>query len=585
MNLYLIYYTVPLQLVVINLTTGEFTIHEIGNGRISDPGVAYSNGTLFLGKTQQLHSELYSYKDGVVQNLGVNPDRDWYRAVLHGDSVWWGTYYHGHIVEYRPGVGIVDHGAMDPSNTTPHWCYTLAIDPSGSYAYGSLGQAPWYLSVRNLSEGGAPVLYFKEDSDTGGTVYESVDGTEIWYWRRLASGVIKWYRLESGAVTETTDARPAFKQYWKQAGVNIESAKWLSEENVEVDLTDAIPTTGRNAVVRWRNAGETEWRSVGFDEIKLQDLLVHRVRPYSNFELLVSTGMYGPVYLYNLQTGVSTVLGWTPYSLYSFTQLGKKWYMSGYTSTTVEYDPEQSWTATRFKLDGTTNPRETGLDIGTYHYYSCAGLDGLLYVSANWERSKSGGELGWYDPASRQSGKLREGFEFLTPRGLCAVEGYIVYSGNSIHSPSQDGQLVLFNMSTKMIEKILVPLPGKVNTSAGCITTIGNDIIGISGIYAYRITVPDGVLRWQVELPGTAFGTTSWQNRHIELGANNMIYFHIGSDIYALDPGTGAVRLVELDKNNRSIMWHNKRGYIYGTTTLDTLSALTDRSLHAAATS
>jgi len=297
---------------------------------------------------------------------------------------------------------------------------------------------------------------------------------------------------------------------------------------------------------------------------------VKRVYAYDANRLLCLSGEYGPVYLYTPATKEIEYLGIPTYSLYDAIKIGTKWYLSGYTAVTLEWDPAQPWTLTDSTIDRTTsNPRQV-LGVHKYHYYSTEGSDGLLYVGVSHLRDSVGGDLGWFNPADDSVGHLREGFEDWNPRGVVAVGDSIVYSGNSLSGA--EGQLIVFDTATKTIVDAITPLSGEGNTSAGWIIAIEGDIIGISDLWAYRVTVATGATVWKVSLPAWAFNDLRWYDRRAEIGPDGLIYLYLGTVIYSLDPATGATAKVVDDLATGNIMWHEGTAYIYGRTNLRKLT-------------
>lgn len=567
------FWTSPLQMLTINLETMETHLTSIQGGR----GVI-GKASVWLPASEKLitangeggYISEYDPVTHMARTIAQFPDRDAYVAALSNDGrIFWGTYPGSRVVEYNPATdAVIDHGPCDSEFLDAHYGYTIGVDPANTHVYIGPGQSPWYLSVLELATGEYTV-YFKGD-DLGGMVYTSVDGTETWYYRRRADSVVEWYTLIGGVVTLSTDSRPPFRYWDAPAGVDAGVTSWPARYGIEFDLSQAQPTTATpTAILRWRE-GEGAWNELSISGIKGLPQVLKRVYAFDANRLLCISGLYGPLFLYNPTTEALELLGWTNRSLYDALKIGTKWYLSGYTAVTMEWDDTQPWTLVESTPDrALSNPRDV-LQVHKYHYYSAEGPDGWFYTAVNHIRDSFGGDLGWFDPTTEVKDHLRAGFELWSPRGLATVGDVLVYSGNSLEG--LDGQLIVFDPDTKSIVDTITPLAGEGITEAGCIIPIGGDVIGIVGTRAYRVTVATKASVWKVNLPAAAFHTQMWYDRRVEIAPDGLIYLYMGAAIYTLNPATGAAVKVRNDSGNPGgILWHNGIGYIEGGTTLRTV--------------
>lgn len=498
---------------------------------------------------------VYDPADGSVTTLGTVADTTIYCGTTSSDGkVVFGTHPQGRAVLLDPVTGtLTDYGRTDVDGGTQ---YAYSIGADAGYIYVGLGQDPWYLGIVNRSTG-EKTLYYKDSELDAVNVARAVDGT-LWY------GTDKLI----GGAPVAGQQKPAEVPWYEQSGANIDATTWAARIGYEVDLDEADAYTNKPPVIRWRAVGAQDWTEYAPQNVPLTPQTIFRVYPYDANRVLCLSNGYGPVYLYNTTTKAVEVLGSPQRSLYAASKIGTKWYLSGYPAATYEYDPAQPWTLSKSSADhSTTNPRAVA-PFSKYHEFSVAGSDGRLYVGVRHERDSVGGEMGWYDPSDDSTGSVRDPLAAWSPRGLVAVGDRIVWSGNSLEG--DPGTLFVFNVSDPAtVERTIQPHSDLAYTSAGCIVAVSEtDVIGLSGVRAYRVNVVTGAEVWRVTLPGDVMADVGYRNRQAEVAPDGNLYFYIGADVYRLVPSVGALTRVCDGGAQGVIMWHGARAFVYTTTRL-----------------
>jgi hypothetical protein len=289
---------------------------------------------------------------------------------------------------------------------------------------------------------------------------------------------------------------------------------------------------------------------------------VKRLYSWKDRTLFGFADSYGPVFLYDPSTGVTAGLGRPQFSLYDATFGNGKTYLSGYPAATLEYDPSRPWSltgSTPLKSSPAVNPHYLPVGFGKYHYYSCFGADGMVYVAAHHERDSTGGELGWYDPATGAKGSLRAPFLTHDVRDLKPALG-----ATKLVCASNHEKLFVFDVATKAIERTITPLPGI--GPLDCITEVKPGIIlGAVKNFIYQVNIRDGSILYTNTLPGLAFGGTAVANidHRMTTGPDGFVWLFIGNSLYRIDPASASLQKV-LDTPAKSLCFLGNDLYLYG---------------------
>lgn len=572
----LLYYTVtevwqyPLQILDVNLTTGAYRLVDGVFGRPGAGGTVYdpARQKIFLGSSDPGYFMEYDLASGTVRSIGLLGQRGLQYGefgddgwIYLGESVWAG------LERYHPATDAwEDFGDLDPANHNSYYAYTVGAETN--FAYAGIGQMPWYLAVVNLQTRQV-TLHWKSDGDTGGAVSKAVDGG--WYYRRTTSaGSNQWYQLTNGTPALIDAASvPPLVPWYKRGNVVSGAALFPGEFGVEVNLDQAYPDSGNgtNAVIRWRAVGSNDWRSVQVAGFRIKPVILKRLWPWKENVLMGFASFYGPVFTYHSASNTLTTLGRTQYSNYdALVNASNDLFFSGYTAATLRYDPTRPWTLSASspnRNDPALNPYKTPLAMGKYHYYMARGADGMIYQACHHERNATGGELGWYDPASNTvGGRLREPFLEYDVRDLKAVLGgaKLVYSSNN-------NKLFVFDTASKSMEREIVPLPGIGGLDK--VAEIAPGILaGVVGATYYKVDVGRGNLLLATNLPAPAFGAMAMADRRLTLGPDGYFWIYLGNALYRIDPAGGGAQKIADDNGAYNTVFQGDDLYLYGGTEL-----------------
>ncbi len=571
----LLYYTVaeiwkyPLQVLDINLDSGSYRLVDGVLGRPGPNGTVYDpvRQKVFLGSGDPGYFMEYDLATGAVTNLGKLAqkglqygefgDAGW---LYLGESVWAG------LERYHPGTGVRENfGDLDPANHNSYYSYTVGADTN--FAYVGIGQMPWYLAVVNLQTGGV-TLHWKADNDTGGTVGKAVNGG--WYYQRSTTAGNKWYRLENGTPSEIPAAQvPALIPWYKRGNVISGATYFPSEFGVEVNLDQAYPDSGNGniAVIRWRSVGSNTWQSLTVSGFRIRPVTLKRLYPWAGSVMMGFTDFYGPVFTYDTASKTLTTLGRTQYSNYdALFYATNDIFISGYTAATVRYDPTRPWTlgaTVPDRYDTSLNPYKIPLSIGKYHYYMARGANGLLYQACHHERSATGGEVGWYNPADNTAGgRLRDPFLEYDVRDLKAV-----LNGTKLVYSSTSNKLFVIDTASNTVEREIVPILG-VGPLDKVVETDPGVIAGVVGTNFYTVDVVTGGLLLVTNLPAAAFGTIRVYDRRLTLGPDGYIWIYLGSALYRIHPDNGGAQKIFDDTGSFSTVFQGDDLLLHGGTNI-----------------
>ena len=571
--------TYPIQVFDINLSNSTCRLVDGVLGRSGPYGtVLHPNGKIYLATNDPGYLMEYDPVTGGVRQISkLHPTlrRDAQMTVVGSDNkIYIGEYNPlggGALGSYDPATDtFTDIGVLDASFSSPQWAYTLAADTR--YVYVGLGQSPWYLAIHD-TVGQTNTMHFRDASDSGGSVYRGVGGTN-YYWRSTVSGD-KWYVLQNGVPTETFNT-PQVAYHWvEHDGVVLDSGSYSNRFGTEIDLGEVYPDNVNNvATVRWRTGG-TNWNTIQTNGFRLQPATVKRLAVRRNDQMVGFTSFYGPVFTYNPITSQTTVLGRPQFSLYDLLFTPESIYFSGYTAATLRYNPSSTWNLTASTIDNTsidTNPRKIPLQMGKYHYYSAISLDGTIFVAANHERDSTGGEVGWYEPDTGATDSLREPFVDTHPTDLISAAG-----GEKIIYASATNGLFIVDASTKVVDRNIPLTAVSGLTSMDKVVEVSRGIVfGASGTNIFTIDLNDGdrVLLNQT-ISGQAFGgsSVSQADRRLVLGPDQMVWMFVGGSLCRIDPLSGSVESIT-NTTAKSLVFQGGDLYLYGSENLGVIRNL-----------
>jgi len=342
---------------------------------------------------------------------------------------------------------------------------------------------------------------------------------------------------------------------------------------MDLDLSRVYPdTAGTPCTVRWRPTESTAaWSETTVTGFRFSDVQIKRLYSMGSNGLFVLAGNYGPIFNFQPTTGSVRILGRPLLNPYDACFAGNKIYVSGYTATTLSYDPSLPWslyenTTDRFSLQ--TNPRVLPLQMGKYHYYTAIGADGTVFAAAEHLRDSTGGELGWFEPRSGTFGRIRTPFEASGPRHMLSAVGgtRILYAedGPSVH---------ILDAAAKSIVATLAPL---FNIKVDKMVDVGNGcVVGASERKVFKLDVLEQKTVWVRDLPGDAFGgsVTRSYDRRLVFGPDKHVWLFAGNLLCRLAPDSGNITAV-LSAVAGHLTFHNTDLYIFDEMSLRKIQGL-----------
>lgn len=563
----------PFQLLDVNLTQSTWRLTNGVPGRPPIHAISlYPNGKIYLasgdpgyfmeydpitGNTRQIAK--LSQKNGQAQQIG---DDGW---IYIGEEPW------AAVDRYNPTNGLFQRlGNMDTN--IYQYAHTLGAD--SRYLYVSVGENPWFLVIYDTQTTNQN-SYWEGQGDRASTVYHGTNG--FWYYYRGATNGNKYYILTNGVPTQI-GLWPVVYPGNTHNGVVDNSGgitTFTSVFGIEVNLDDVYPDSSANqATVKWRNVGAVNWSSItatGFNN--LLPVIIKHLYAWDNNRLFGFATDYGPVFWYNLANATMTTMGYPQFSLYDTTFDGNVIYLSGYPDATLQYDTNLAWTLTTSTTNqALSNPSLISARFGKYHYYTTLGSDGFFYIGAHHERDSTGGELGWYDPINRTKGSLRTPFLNDDVRDLKPALGgtKLVYSSNS-------GNLFVFDVASKQIDRIITPLPG-IGPLDKVVEVAPGIIFGAAGSNVFKVNITNGFVIYSSTLPGVAFSSPSTQayDHRLTFGLDGymwmFIYANNTNTLYRINPSDGSYTKIVTNSlttyGNNSVMFNGGDLYLYGGTNI-----------------
>jgi len=570
----LTYYSVasfakPTQILDVNLTQSTARLVDSVLGR---PGpqatVLYSNNSRIYMSTGSPGCLFEYYPATGATNFiaQFSADARYPQTMEVGDDGWiyvaQYAYHGGAVSRYNPTNKVFqDWGSMDPT-AGPQYAYTIGAVTN--YAYVGLRGDTFFLAVVD-SQTTNVTYYWKSDGDLGGWVRRGKTGG--WYYqRKLSDNSIVWYQLTNGTPTAivTPPNETIYDPNCEKPNLVIGATYFPSHYNTEVNADYAVPYSGANyATMQWRTMGNANWQSISVSNFSIEPIAVQRLYSYTSNSVIGLANGYLPVFIYDLNTTNTTILGTTIFSLYDAVLDSGHVYISGYSAALLDYDKSQAWTlsaSTPVKTAMGINPRQTGLAAGHHYYYSSFGSDGQVYVAIQFERSANGGELGWYDPTTKATGGIRDAFtNNFNPMDLKPALGgtKIIYSETS-------GKLYTMDVATKTIERINTPLGGVpmdkiVEVAPGLVFGATSNII-------FLASVTNSTVFYTNTLPDTAFMHANAflaSGERLVLGPDGYIWMFVGNSLYRINPLLGSMAKI-LDRTASSLMFVGGDLYFYG---------------------
>jgi len=464
------------------------------------------------------------------------------------------------LIEFDPTTAEFRNlGVQGPAKPAPVYIYSMAVEDD--YVYMAVRKQPWYLVAANRRTGEQKVL-LEADNDIEALRLrdkECYAGVTV----RRDPRAQRFYRLENGQAREIPEV-PLPKSYTQMQRLRLDghlafpySQHLASRPEVVFNL--ARPDHEGKANLWWRNKGG-EWRCVQLAGIQTKPWELRAIKALADGRLLIAPTEYEDYVLYDPKDRRFTRLGKSPLSTYRLERSGDKVFLMGYPGGVMfEYDPTKAWTYYAWSQENADSGRprpqpnpvlcqrwSEGLMPVHHIRASAIGADGFIYIGAHSERVAVGGGLGWWDPASRKAGALREPY-FLQQdiAGMCAAQDAkkIVYSGRPVSDPRTgrpaptDAKLYVLDTATKTVTAQIVPAPGM--GSCGAIAAAGDRVYGFGAkeheVIQYIVDLPTGATIKAEPLVGVNSARFGWAR-----GPDGLLYTVLDNRVLARISPTAA---------------------------------------------
>lgn len=559
--------TGPVQVFDANLTkrTARLTNATGASGRIIAFGEAYTNGWFYRGTSDgagKSYAFRYHPASGEMQLLHQGAAKTLYSTAI-ADNGWivWGEYGTGGVERYNPADGTWENlGPADTNYTgVSQYCYSIGAD--SRYIYAGLGQSPWYLAIIDTQTSNH-WTYYSNSALGASYVYRGASGG--WYYKTPS----QWYQLIDGAPVPTNSVA-IINWTGYNNNVLVNDVVFTGSTGLDFDFGFAYPDSSNNvATLRWATTGSNDWQSVSVTNFALAAASLRRVYPNGDGNLLVIPTAYLPLMKFAPASTTTTAIGHTGSSLYDAVQSAPYWFLSGYSTATYRYDPGSAWNLSPTTIDKTAigvNARQLSGGFGNYHYYSCFGSDGLLYIGSHHERSAVGGEIGWYNVSTLASvGSLRSP---LTADVDDVADLKPVLSGTKmVYLTSGQPNLYVFDVATKVFTKTNSAILPELTTLDKCVEVSDGIVLGVSGNRVWKYNVSTDSVLYTNSLPGTAWTSLSQFDHRLTVGPDGFAWVVLGSGLYRIDPTSCAPSLVKSDVGANNVAFNGGDAYLYNPT-------------------
>lgn len=564
-----------------HLATGSY-------GRFNLFGEAFYNGLFYICGQGPGYFQSYNPTNGTVTQIHSTSDDVQTSCVSDSGIIFLGGATHQKVDSWNPSTstwtswGYVDTNLTDVGS---HFVYTIGAD--SRYVYCGLGQSPWYLGIIDTTTG-LHSTYWSNANFFNANVVRGTNGGYFYdVITNSGDSIHGYFTLENGIPTVTNAIPPVYTPWLNKDGVSFgqpsyDNGQFAADYNLDVDVTWAYPDSTNNwATALWSVHNSNTWASVSITNFSnLAPLFIKRAYANGDGRLLILTYGYGPLLWYTPSSSQVSVIGRMGMSSYDACKTGNVWYISGYTSMTFGYDTSSPWTLSSTTTDKHAvgvNARQFTGGWGQYHYYSCFGSDGLLYIGATVERNGVGGYLGWFDTSTYTSpGNLRDPFAASNDRAgdLKSSLG----GTKMIYLSGADNNLFVVDVSTKTCTATNSTILPGISKLGKCIESSNGVMTGMYGTSIWQYDVVNNIVLYTNTLPGTAWSGFSGTgiDYRISLGPDGYIWITLDNDLYRIHPITCSPQLIKTGVNPHNICFNGGDAYLYSPSdsTLHVLSGL-----------
>jgi len=530
---------------VVDLATGDArVVTEAGFDQDAPrwPSVMGSDGKVFFSC---MRGALAVYDPTADEFKMVRPIREasWLRGLAIGadGGIYVSDYPTGSAARYDPDTGEVEEYGRQGGPFKITHIYGYSVGSDGEWVYTAAGKIPWYVVACNRKTREQKVLFKLSQEDfpyvihRGPEAYLSLRDVD----QKNNTATVTYYRLAGGAATpvEKLPPRPQVKGPWTD----------IPQPTV-ARIQRGLPFAEGAAVMRYRPVGKEKepWQEIRLPEMKGEPYRVRRIAALGDGRLVVATGIYGDVFLFDPPTGAFERVG-NPVSrnIYCLLVADGTIYFGGYSNAILGVFDEKG----KARLLHDWNRM-----LGSKRSLSLVlGADGRIYLGNRAEREFVGGSLAWWDPKG-EKGKQAGGVRFPNDEAnwtIGAMDGrYIVVASRAVVDPVNPdfeppgGKIIVYGTAEQKIVQEFVPFPkdvpkGARRGSAGMIVEAEPGIIlgftayqGKPQMYAAELLT--GVMLKKAEIPAAVQGD-------LKMGPDGMIYTFLDQTLVRVHPRTYAI--------------------------------------------
>jgi len=474
----------------------------------------------------------------------------WLRGLAVGadGAVYCTDYPTGSAARYDPVTGQVERYGRQGGPFRITRIYGYSIGAEGDWVYTAVGKIPWYVVAYNRKTKQQKTLFTFKQADFPYVITRWPDvylrATVVDPKTHAAHN--ENYRLVGGRaqpVKAVPDARPlpGPPRAAEQPEVKIPGRGLPMEEGGAVFWYRRPEDRAAAKAARKGATLEAQgWRKVLLP-IPGEPYRVRRIAPMGDGRLIVATGIYGDVFLYDPKTGATERVG-NPANrnVYCLLAVDGTLYFGGYSNAFLG----------RFEDGNGRLLYDWNRMLGSKRSrHMVLGADGRIYLGCHAEREFVGGSLAWWDPKAPK-GKEPGGIRFPNDECQClttALDGHlIVYASRAVADPAHpevkatDGRLIVYDTRERKIVQNFAPLPGEAgngsagNGSAGMIIEIAPGVVLGLSIHQgkptlYTADVRAGKVLQQRALPAAAKGD-------LQRGPDGMLYTFLGGTLVRIEP-------------------------------------------------
>jgi len=564
----------PGQFLDFNLATGK--VQSTQPGKVNGMGNvwAHANGKVYIAGTRPsslIEFDPISGKGRVVGMLTKN----FYHAVHSIDCDPDGVLYFGHYgrraSRYDPKTGeIKDFGPMDGEGNT--YVYTIASD--GRYLYCGMSR-DWYLVIYDMQTGKHTT--YREAK--GGVSRDGRSG-HILFANRFVCRDGRVLSAEESAEARKTPIKRLANSAWR---ISIAEEKYP----YEYDVSDLNPTNWNNGrvVLKWRRKGAEEWASAVYEGVDIVPNVPAIMAPTEDGKIIGMGGHYGPIFLFDPDTGKSELVGMSPCSTNAFLAKKDVVHFVGYSAAWWIWDRTKPWTMRDKRVGHVKGAEKNPVNIsgaGKWPARIVEAFDGTLYCAGNYGRHTFGGEVVYYNHKTGERVSLRKEMEPYKITDMHALDGgkRIVWTART-RDDARTPTLFVFDAGTrKIVRKTEFQL--KSGDPGVFMPADGNTILGVSRVsrkdektgenafvtQIYKLDVETGKVLFEREVPGRAFsgprgGDYGGVDRELCIGPDGCGWFFIDKDLVRIAPD-GTIEKIKAMPHGARMVWLGDDLYFYG---------------------